>query len=144
MKKLGLTSKILLALLLGSICGVIINLTSLDKNTLVNTYLINGLFYLAGSGFIRLMQMLVVPLVFTSLVCGAMAICDTKKLGSVGLKTIIFYLFTTALAITLALSIASVINPGVGLDLKKVKVDQDITSIKKNKFYKYFTKYNTC
>lgn len=63
-----------------------------------DTILINGILYVLGNGFIRLMQMLVVPLVFCSLVCGAMAIGDTKTLGTVGVKTILFYLCTTALA----------------------------------------------
>lgn len=59
-----------------------------------------------GNGFIRLMQMLVVPLVFCSLVCGSMAIGDTKTLGKVGIKTIIFYLCTTALAVCVALGVS--------------------------------------
>ena len=69
------------------------------------------------------MQMLVVPLVFCSLVCGSMAIGDTKTLGKVGIKTVLFYLFTTAMAVTVALSVASLINPGLG-----VKVDNISTS----------------
>ena len=60
--------------------------------------------------------MLVVPLVFCSIVCGSMAVGDTKKLGAVGLKTMLFYLCTTALAVVVALCIANVINPGIGLD----------------------------
>ena len=79
--------------------------------------------YVVGQGFIRLMQMLVVPLVFCSLVCGSMAIGDTKTLGKVGIKTVLFYLFTTAMAVTVALSVASLINPGLG-----VKVDNISTS----------------
>ena len=67
------------------------------------------------------MKMLVVPLVFCSLVCGSMAIGDTKKLGSVGVRTIVFYLFTTALAITVALLIGNLINPGLGLDMSAVQ-----------------------
>lgn len=74
-----------------------------------------------GQGFIRLMKMLVVPLVFCSLVCGSMAIGDTKKLGTVGVRTLIFYLFTTALAITVALSVGNIINPGIGLDMSAIK-----------------------
>lgn len=70
-----------------------------------------------GQGFIRLMQMLVVPLVFCSLVCGSMAIGDTRRLGKVGMKTIAFYLLTTAIAITVAILLASLINPGTGLDM---------------------------
>ena len=68
------------------------------------------------------MQMLVVPLVFCSLVCGSMAMGDTKKLGTIGVKTLFFYLFTTALAITAAILVANVINPGVGLDMSSIRV----------------------
>ena len=82
-----------------------------------NDILMNGILYVIGNGFIRLMQMLVVPLVFCSLVCGSMAIGDTKTLGKVGVKTILFYILTTALAISLALGVASLINPGVGMDI---------------------------
>ena len=70
-----------------------------------------------GQGFIRLMKMLVVPLVFCSLVCGSMAIGDTKKLGTVGVRTLVFYLATTALAVT----VANLINPGIGLDMSAIK-----------------------
>ena len=86
-----------------------------------NTVLVNGILYVLGNGFIRLMQMLVVPLVFCSLVCGSMAIGDTKTLGKVGVKTIIFYLVTTALAICLALGVASIISPGIGMDVSNVE-----------------------
>ena len=76
---------------------------------------------MVGQGFIRLMKMLVVPLVFCSLVCGSMAIGDTKKLGTVGVRTLMFYLVTTALAITVALSIGNLINPGIGLDMSAIQ-----------------------
>ncbi|WP_276629353.1 cation:dicarboxylate symporter family transporter, partial [Terrisporobacter hibernicus] len=56
-----------------------------------------------------------------SLVCGASAIGDTKTLGKVGIKTMGFYLITTALAITVALSVAKVINPGIGLDISAIE-----------------------
>ena len=69
------------------------------------------------------MKMLVVPLVFCSLVCGSMAIGDTKKLGTVGVRTLIFYLFTTALAITVALTVGNIIDPGVGLDMSAIKTN---------------------
>lgn len=83
--------------------------------------IVEGILYVVGQGFIRLMKMLVVPLVFCSLVCGSMAIGDTKKLGTVGVRTLIFYLFTTALAITVALSVGNIINPGIGLDMSAIK-----------------------
>ncbi len=67
------------------------------------------------------MQMLVVPLVFCSLICGSAAIGDTQTLGKVGVKTIGFYIFTTAVAVTLAIAVASLINPGIGLDISSIQ-----------------------
>ena len=113
-KKLSLTTIIFIALLTGAVFGILIHYF-IPEGYFRDTILINGILYVLGNGFIRLMQMLVVPLVFCSLVCGAMAIGDTKTLGTVGVKTIIFYLITTALAVCLALSVASLINPGLGM-----------------------------
>ena len=113
-KKLSLSTIIFIALLTGALFGILIHYF-IPEGYFRDTILINGVFYVLGNGFIRLMQMLVVPLVFCSLVCGAMAIGDTKTLGTVGVKTIIFYLITTALAVCLALSVASLINPGLGM-----------------------------
>ena len=113
-KKLSLSTIIFIALLTGAVFGILIHYF-IPEGYFRDTILINGILYVFGNGFIRLMQMLVVPLVFCSLVCGAMAIGDTKTLGTVGVKTIIFYLITTALAVCLALSVASLINPGLGM-----------------------------
>ncbi|MDO4270628.1 MAG: dicarboxylate/amino acid:cation symporter [Eubacteriales bacterium] len=119
-KKLGLTTTIFLALLAGAVCGSLLHRFAADV-PFVQNVLVNGVFYVAGQGFIRLMQMLVVPLVFCSLVCGAAAIGDTKTLGKVGVKTIGFYLVTTMLAISVALGVARLINPGRGLDMSQVQ-----------------------
>ena len=113
-KNLSLSTIIFIALLTGAVFGILIHYF-IPEGYFRDTILINGILYVLGNGFIRLMQMLVVPLVFCSLVCGAMAIGDTKTLGTVGIKTIIFYLITTALAVCLALSVASLINPGLGM-----------------------------
>ncbi len=118
-KKLSLSTMIFIALLGGAVLGVLIHYF-MPAGTFRDTVLIGGIFYVVGQGFIRLMQMLVVPLVFCSLVCGSMSIGDTKTLGKVGIKTVIFYLCTTALAITVALSMALLINPGVGVQLDSV------------------------
>lgn len=119
-KKIGLTTVILISLLIGAITGSIFHYY-VPAGYVRDTVFVNGIFYVIGNGFIRLMQMLVVPLVFCSLVCGSMAMGDTKSLGKIGIKTIIFYLFTTAVAITLALSIASLFDPGKGLDVTSLK-----------------------
>lgn len=119
-KKISLSTQIFIALLTGAILGVVVHYFMPD-GYLKDTVIINGILYVVGQGFIRLMQMLVVPLVFCSLVCGSMAIGDTKTLGKVGVKTVVFYFFTTAVAVTVALSIASLINPGRGIQLENVE-----------------------
>ncbi|MDD6191630.1 MAG: dicarboxylate/amino acid:cation symporter [Lachnospiraceae bacterium] len=127
-KKMGLTTKIFIALLLGLVSGVILNLW-VPKGYVRDTILVDGICYVIGNGFIRLMKMLVVPLVFTSIVCGASSIGDTKALGKVGIRTIIFYLTTTALAITVAIGVAVLIKPGIGLDMSSIEAG-DVTVAK--------------
>ncbi len=70
-----------------------------------------------GDIFIRLIRMLIIPLIFTTLVSGVVAMGDPKKLGSIGLKTIALYLATTAVAIVVGLTLAAILQPGAGVDL---------------------------
>ena len=119
-KKIGLTTKIFIALLAGAVFGIVL-CYMVPSGHVKDDIIVEGILYVVGQGFIRLMKMLVVPLVFCSLVCGSMAIGDTKKLGTVGVRTLIFSLFTTALAITVALSVGNIINPGIGLDMSAIK-----------------------
>lgn len=119
-KKLGLTTIIFIALIAGAVTGTIINNFFMHIDV-VNKVIVEGIFYVIGQGFISLMKMLVVPLVFCSIVCGAASIGDTKTLGKVGVRTIIFYICTTMLAVAVALSVASLINPGLGLDMSAVE-----------------------
>ncbi len=70
-----------------------------------------------GDLFIRLIRMVVVPLVFVTLVAGIVAMGDPSKLGSLGVKTLAIYLVTTLAAITIGLTLAAVLQPGVGVDL---------------------------
>lgn len=93
-----------------------------------DTVFVNGIFYVVGNGFIRLMKMLVVPLVFCSLVCGSMAMGDTKSLGKIGVKALLFYLVTTALAISVALAVGHLINPGIGLDISGMEAVETSTA----------------
>jgi Na+/H+-dicarboxylate symporter len=111
-KKMSLSAKIFLAMILGAILGLIFNMTGNPE--WAQYWLVDGLFVVVGQVFISLLKMLVVPLVFISLVCGASSLSDPKMLGRVGGKTIILYLFTTAIAVTLALGSAVIFKPGVG------------------------------
>lgn len=113
--KISLTTKIFIGLIGGLIAGIILNLF-VPHSYVRDTIIVNGICNIIGTGFIKLMKMLVVPLVLCSLVCGASAIGDTKTLGKVGVKTIVFYLATTALAVSVAIGVASIIRPGIGLN----------------------------
>ena len=120
-RKPGLTTAIFIGLLLGAAAGILFHYL-VPAGPFRDALMIDGILYVIGNGFLRLMQMLVVPLVFCSLVCGSMAMGDTRKLGRIGAKTLGFYLATTALAITAAILTANVINPGQGLDMSSIEV----------------------
>lgn len=70
-----------------------------------------------GALFIRLIRMIVVPLVFITLVSGVVAMGDPKRLGSLGVKTLVMYMGTTLVAITIGLVMAAIIQPGAGVDI---------------------------
>ncbi|CAN2254445.1 glutamate-aspartate/proton symporter GltP [Bacillus inaquosorum] len=70
-----------------------------------------------GDGFIRLIKMIVVPIVFSTIVIGAAGSGSMKKMGSLGIKTIIWFEVITTLVLALGLLLANVLKPGVGLDL---------------------------
>ena len=103
-----LATKIIIALLLGAAVGIILNVTSPDLFSKLNTFLFGPL----GTIFLNLIKMLVVPIVFFSLTLGVAGLGDPKKLGRIGAKTISFFLVTTAIAIIIGLILALVIKPG--------------------------------
>lgn len=77
-KRPGLTTAIFIGLALGAAAGILLHY-AVPEGDIRDKLLIDGLFYLIGNGFLRLMQMLVVPLVFCSLVCGSMSMGGYKK-----------------------------------------------------------------
>lgn len=107
-----LTSKVLLAMALGILVGLLINLSGINvEGGLTHEYIVGGLFYIIGTMFITALKMLVVPLVFFSLISGVLGIGDIRKLGSVGLKSFGLYMLTTAIAIAVAISFAAIVIP---------------------------------
>lgn len=119
-KKMSITKKIFISLLLGILMGMVLHYM-VPEGTFRDDVIINGVFYVVGNGFLRAMQMLVVPLVFCSLIVGSMSMGDTKSMGKIGGKTILFYLVTTAIAITLALGVGFLLRPGTGLDVNSIQ-----------------------
>ena len=113
----ALTKKILLAMFSGLLLGSLAHSIALDDSNPIMQLGINGLIDLGGQVFIVTLKLLVVPLVFVSLACGASNLSGGTSLGRIGIKTLILYLFTTAAAISLALIAANIINPGLGMSL---------------------------
>lgn len=110
-------------MVVGAVVGLGINFSGLmptidnPESTFTSNYIIGGLFYVVGKIFLYSLQMLVVPLVLVSLFCGTTALNDPAMLGKLGGKTLVLYLVTTALAISIAISFAYLINPGIGFNL---------------------------
>ncbi len=123
-KKISFTTITLLALFLGLATGMVIYNLPASISGFTNTFIVNGVFLVLGNGFIRLLKMLVVPLVFVSLVSGTCAIGDVKKLGKLGSKTIAFYLVTTTVAIGVALVIGWLMKPGLNLDMSAFEIQE--------------------
>ncbi|GAL09170.1 proton/glutamate symport protein [Vibrio astriarenae] len=113
---MSLTGRVILGMVTGILTGFFIQ-SFLADVTFVHEYLVNGLFEVGGQIFISSLQMLVVPLIFVSLVCGTSSLQDITTLGRMGGKTLGFYLVTTAVAITLALTMGTLFQPGAGADL---------------------------
>ena len=125
LRSISLGNWILIGMVLGLIFGLILNFW-VHNPFIKDVILMGNVFYLGGNLFIKLMKMLVVPLVFCSIVVGVASISDIKTLGSIGGTTILIYLITTAIAVTVALSIGILIKPGLGLDMSHVAQTADV------------------
>ena len=116
MKKINLALhwQIIICMILGTVAGVYFNSIDFTTNS------IYSLIILLGDIFIRLLKMVIVPLIFTSIIIGVSSIKDQSKIGRLGLKTFIYYLCTSLIAILIGLTLANLIQPGVGA----VTIDQ--------------------
>lgn len=106
-KKFNLATQMIIGLILGIFCGIAAQKFGWDPQW----------FKPLGQLFINLVRMVVVPLVLVTLVSGAANVGDVSRLGRVAGKTLIYFLATTAIAITIGLALASIIQPGMGLNL---------------------------
>ena len=126
--KYSLTTRIFIGMIAGIIIGGLLQALFDDSGDLritlfgseFSTYniLVEGIFGTLGQIFIISLKMLVVPLVFVSLICGTSSLSEPSKLGRLGAKSVGLYILTTAIAITLAMTIALMVSPGEGLNLQ--------------------------
>lgn len=120
---MSLTVRILIAMAAGLGVGILLNLASqqqwLDSAIIgwVDEFVIVGVFDAVGRIFVASLKLLVVPLVFVSLVCGASSLGGNSRMGAMAAKTLCLYMLTTALAISIALLLGSIIRPGDGIGL---------------------------
>ena len=120
---MSLTQRIVVAMLMGLLMGALLNFISSGNllpvavQTWLDLYLVDGLFDTVGQIFVRSLKLLVVPLVFVSLISGVSSLGNNSRMGAVATRTIALYMTTTALAIGLAIMVAVIVQPGVGIDL---------------------------
>lgn len=110
--KLSLAWQIVIGLVLGVAIGALLNHFSAEK-----AWWISNVLQPAGDIFIRLIKMIVVPIVISSLIVGIAGVGDAKKLGSIGLKTIVYFEVVTTIAIVVGLVLANLFHPGAGIDM---------------------------
>jgi Na+/H+-dicarboxylate symporter len=103
MIKIKLHTQIFIGLLLGVIVGLVFG----EKAKIIEP---------VGTIFIRLITMIVVPLVLVSLMLGTASLGDIRKLGRIGVKTIVYFTITTMVAISIGLLSANIVKPGLGLN----------------------------
>ena len=103
MKKIKLHTQIFIGLILGVIVGLVFG----EKATIIEPI---------GTIFLRLITMIVVPLVLVSLMLGTASLGDLRKLGRIGIKTIVYFTITTMIAISIGLLLANIVKPGAGLN----------------------------
>src|SRR5258707_996482 len=107
-KNLKLWHKIVIALILGSLVGLLIG----EQATV---------FAPIGKMFINSIRMIVIPIIFTSVVCSVMAISDVNTMGRLTLKAMAMYIITMAIATGIGLALAIIIKPGMGLPKEMVE-----------------------
>lgn len=111
---MNLTYRILIGMGAGLLTGSLLQWIELDPDGWLYVLFVDQLFYIGGKIFIALLQLMVVPLVFVSIVCGAANLSDGSSIGRLGGKTVGLYLLTTCAAVSMALVLAVSIDPGAG------------------------------
>ncbi|MFK0570154.1 dicarboxylate/amino acid:cation symporter [Endozoicomonas sp.] len=119
MMQKNLAPQILVALILGMVAGITIQLVA-SPDGILQEYLVNGLFHAVGVMFVAMIKMLVVPLIFVSIVHAVCSLKDITQVGRLGVKTFGIFIGNTVLALISAIVITLLIAPGTGANLGHV------------------------
>ena len=120
--------KIFIALFAGIAFGYVLNFMGGVENEIINGYVL-PFFQFIGDLFIMLIKMIVVPLVFFCIIDAALSLGDIKKLRSIGVKTIIWFLATGGISATIGLILANIIKPGRGLQLGTAETAMEVKEL---------------
>ena len=120
--------KIFIALFAGIAFGYVLNFMGGVENEIINGYVL-PFFQFIGDLFIKLIKMIVVPLVFFCIIDAALSLGDIKKLRSIGVKTIIWFLATGGISATIGLILANIIKPGRGLQLGTAETAMEVKEL---------------
>lgn len=120
--------KIFIALFAGIAFGYVLNFMGGVENEIINGYVL-PFFQFIGDLFIKLLKMIVVPLVFFCIIDAALSLGDIKKLRSIGVKTIIWFLATGGISATIGLILANIIKPGRGLQLGTAETAMEVKEL---------------
>ncbi len=110
----NLTQRILWALVLGGLAGVLLQSF---QHAWIKDWLVDGVLLVIGKWFVALLMLMVVPLVFVSLVKGVAQLGASQQLGRLSSLTLMMYMLTTVIAIVTGLALANWLQPGAGLSL---------------------------
>ena len=110
MKKNNLHWQVLFAMILGCFLGYLFK--TIPQNMIIDS--LYQIITLCGVLFIRLLKMIMVPLILTSIIIGVSSIKSGKKVGRLGVKTFFYYLCTSLIAIIIGLSLSNMMQPGIG------------------------------
>ena len=117
MEQSNLTRNILIGMTAGILLGSMVYSLGLGDDNFIKAFLVDGVLDIGGKVFVISLKLLVVPLVFVSLACGASNLGGGASMGRIGLKTVGLYMMTTGIAISLALFVAIIVQPGTGINL---------------------------
>jgi len=125
---MNLTTRILTGMSLGLLLGLLLNWLNqasfmpVSLMEWIQWALIDGALDVVGKIFIASLKLLVVPLVFVSLVCGCSSLGSNTRMGGMAVRTLALYMLTTAVAISLALLTANLLNPGIDMNMTSAAV----------------------
>ena len=135
----GLTGQILIAMFLGAILGVIIH----NSTTVESAQEFSNKIKMLATIFIRLVQMIIAPLVFTTLVVGIAKLGDIKTVGRIGGKALAWFFTASFISLLIGMLYVNLLQPGVGLNLSNIDLATatDVTAKTQNLSFENFIEH---